>query len=160
MAFYLFSTLPVSFGYLNLNEYFQTGFSSSSVPRSVTVVTSNTSVKEGETAGDSAQWDRRVTGLTIKFEDGSEAGVGDTEAEHHTRRSQVYDLEEGELVTEVHAHYPPALLAKKGGQYQSGIFSLTSVHDLSFVTNKVIIPYPVTVRCNTISCSRSGGWAP
>ena len=116
--------------------YLQTGFSNSSVIRSVTVVTCNKSLKEGEEVGDSNQWDRRVTGVKMKFEDGSEAGVGDIEDDHHTRRTETYDLEEGELVTQVHAHYPPALLAKKGGQYQSEIFSLTSIHDISFVTNK------------------------
>ena len=86
--------------------------------------------------GDAAQWDRRLTGVRMKFEDGSEAEVGDMEDGHHTRRMETYDLEEGELITQVHAHYPPALLAKKGGQHQSEIFALTSVYDISFVTNK------------------------
>ena len=96
--------------------------------------TTNTSVAAGETAEDSNQFDRRVSGLRLKFDDDSEEVLGETE--HTTVRQETYELEEGELVQEVHSHYPTSLLLKKKNRYQSEIFNMTNMYDLSFVTNK------------------------
>ena len=83
---------------------------------------------------DSNQFDRRVSGLGLKFADDSEERLGETE--HHTVKQETYTLEEGELVQEVHSHYPTSLLLKKKNRYQSEIFNMTNMYDLSFLTNK------------------------
>ena len=112
----------------------QVRYSSGKVLRSVTVCTANTSVKEGAKADDSNQFDRRVSGVKLHYEDGTEESLG--ECGHHTAREVTHGLEEGEVITEVHTHYPASLLGKKGTSFHSDIFSLTSIYDLSFVTSK------------------------
>ena len=99
----------------------------------MTVYTANLSVKDGDKPDDGNQFDRRVAGIKLKYSDDSESSVGETE--HHTVKQETYEVEEGELVTEVHCHYPTSLLSKKGSN-QSEIFSLTDIYDLSFVTSK------------------------
>ena len=106
----------------------------SNVITSITVFTINSSVPAGQTADDTNQFDRRVSGLSLKFDDDTEEQLGETE--HHTARQETYRLEEGELVQEVHSHYPTSLLLKKKNRYQSEIFNMTNMYDLSFVTNK------------------------
>ena len=100
----------------------------------ITVFTINSSIPEGDNPEDSNQFDRRVSGLSLKFDDDSEERLGETE--HHTVKQETYRLEEGELVQEVHSHYPTSLLLKKKNRYQSEIFNMTNMYDLSFVTNK------------------------
>ena len=102
--------------------------------RSLTVFTSNTSVKETEKPDDTNQFDRRVSGIKIKFDDGKEESIGLTD--HHTTKEETYNLEEGELITEVNTHHPTALINKPGNSFENEVFSLTTIHDLSFETNK------------------------
>ena len=106
----------------------------SNVITSITVFTINSSIPESGNPEDSNQFDRRVSGLSLKFDDDSEERLGVTE--HHTVKEETYRLEEGELVQEVHSHYPTSLLLKKKNRYQSEIFNMTNMYDLSFVTNK------------------------
>ena len=99
----------------------------------MTVYTANLSVKDGDKPDDSNQFDRRVSGIKLKYSDDTESSVGETS--HHTVKHETYAVEEAELLTEVHYHYPTSLLTKKGNN-QSEIFSLTDVYDVSFVTSK------------------------
>ena len=142
--------LSVKWFFMEINKPMQTGVTknyvylifqfcqkvhrTSSVIRSITVFTVNESLAECDKAEDSDQFDRRVAGISLKFDDSSEDSLGNTE--HHTARQQTYTLEEGELILEVHSHYPTSLLVKKNNRYQSEIFDMTNICDLSFLTNK------------------------
>ena len=69
------------------------------VIRSITIVTTNLSVPEGEKPTDKNQFDRRVSGVKLKFSDDTETSIG--EISHHTAKDETYQLEECELITEV-----------------------------------------------------------
>lgn len=109
-------------------------FNNNDVIRSLTVFTSNTSVKEKEKADDTNQFDRRVSGIKVKYDDGKEESIGLTD--HHTTKQETYDLEQGEFITEVNSHHPTALINKPGSSFEKELYSLTTIHDLSFETNK------------------------
>lgn len=110
----------------------ETVFSNSKMIRSFTIFTSNTSVKEQEKPDDTNQFDRRVSGVKIKFDDGNEECIGVTD--HHTTKQETYSLDPGEFITELNTHHPTALLHKPA--FEKEVNSLTTVHDLSFETNK------------------------
>lgn len=109
-------------------------FNNNDVIRSLTVFTSNTSVKEKEKADDTNQFHRRVSGIKVKYDDGKEESIGLTD--HHTTKQETYDLEQGEFITEVNSHHPTALINKPGSSFEKELYSLTTIHDLSFETNK------------------------
>merc|ERR1711915_407502 len=109
-------------------------FSNTEVIESVTVFTSNSSLKENTKPDDSNQFDRRVSGIRLKFKDGNEQTIGVTD--HHTSRKETYELEKGEFITAVYTHHPVNLLNKPGSAFEQEMYSLTSIHDLSFKTNK------------------------
>eukprot|EP00092_Neocalanus_flemingeri_P012008 GFUD01012945.1.p1 GENE.GFUD01012945.1~~GFUD01012945.1.p1 ORF type:complete len:926 (+),score=278.03 GFUD01012945.1:158-2935(+) len=111
-----------------------TVFSNNKVVRSLTVFTSNTSVKEKEKPDDTNQFDRRVSGIKIKFEDGKEESIG--LIDHHTTKQETYSLEQGEFITEVNTHHPTALINKPGNTFEKEVYSLTTIYDLSFETNQ------------------------
>ena len=113
---------------------FKIAFNNNDVIRSLTVFTSNTSVKEKEKADDTNQFDRRVSGIKVKYDDGKEESIGLTD--HHTTKQETYDLEQGEFITEVNSHHPTALINKPGSSFEKELYSLTTIHDLSFETNK------------------------
>ena len=111
----------------------QIAFNNTELIESVTVFTSNSSLKENQKPDDSNQFDRRVSGISLKFRDGNEETIGVTE--HHTSRNETYELEKGEFITAVYTHHPVNLLNKPGSAFEQEI-CLTSIHDLSFKTNK------------------------
>lgn len=112
----------------------QVAFSNTRVIQSLTVFTSNTSVKEKEKPDDTNQFDRRVSGIKLKFDDDKEETIG--LIDHHTTKQETYILEQGEFITEVNTHHPTALINKPGTSFEKEVFSLTTIHDLSFETNK------------------------
>jgi len=109
-------------------------FNKKQVIRSLTVFTSNTSLQEKQKPDDTNQFDRRVSGIKVKYDNGKEDSLGLTD--HHSTKQETYDLEEGEFVTEVHTHHPAALIKKPGNSFLEEIHSLTTIHDISFGTNK------------------------
>jgi len=116
-----------------LNEP-KVAFNNKQVIRSLTIFTSNTSIKAKQKADDTNQFDRRVSGIKIKFDGGKEETIGMTD--HHTKKEETYDLDQGEFITEVHTHHPTALINKPGNAFETELHSLTTIHDLSFETNK------------------------
>ena len=69
--------------------------------------------KAGDPEDDSKQVSRRVTAVTMKYSDDSEQSVGEA-SNDDTVNQETYQLEEGELVTEVHYHYPVHVMEKRG----------------------------------------------
>ena len=62
---------------------------------------------------DSKQPSRRVRSVSMKYSDDSEQSVGEA-SNDDTVNQETYQLEEGELVTEVHYHYPVHVMEKRG----------------------------------------------
>ena len=87
----------------------QTCYSKKHVIKSITVFRG----KAGDAEDDSKQVSRRVTAVTMKYSDDSEQSVGEA-SNDDTVNQETYQLEEGELVTEVHYHYPVHVMEKRG----------------------------------------------
>ena len=87
----------------------QTCYSTKHVIKSITVFRG----KAGDAEDDSQQVSRRVRSVTMKYSDDSEQSVGDA-GDDDTVKQETYQLQEGELVTEVHYHYPVHVMEKRG----------------------------------------------